>query len=216
MKWSLIHKKANPALEKHGYRDHRVREFLRQEGLLRCAYCAVHENAVGGVQAFHIDHYKPKKKFPALTNSLSNLFYVCPICNRFKSDDWPANPRPTFSNSSYPNPSKVDYSKLFDVSSSDYVVSGLFVASKYIVEKLYLNRPQLILERRYYYLNQKFEYLSSNYLPIINGLSSIGNKEAIECIVKLAEISGKLNELHSALKTIPLYEVADVTKRKKK
>jgi HNH endonuclease len=42
-----------------------------------------------GQDSFGVDHYRPKKKFPDLESTYSNLFYACNCCNRRKSDFWP-------------------------------------------------------------------------------------------------------------------------------
>jgi hypothetical protein len=62
---------------------------LRKEFLFRCAYCETREPELGGSQSFHIDHYRPKKKFPLLISAYNNLVYACRNCNTYKSDYWP-------------------------------------------------------------------------------------------------------------------------------
>lgn len=42
-----------------------------------------------GRDSFGVDHYRPKKKFPDLETTYSNLFYACNCCNRRKGDFWP-------------------------------------------------------------------------------------------------------------------------------
>src|SRR3989344_4366167 len=213
MKWALIQKTPNTTIEAYGCDDTRAKEFLRQEGGLRCVYCAIYENALGGVQGFHVEHYKPKKRFPALINILSNLFYSCPICNRFKSNDWPAEPNKKFGNSSYPNPSQVDYSILFEVDEKSGSIKGKFVASKYIVERLYFNRPQLILERRQHSLDEELNLLNGKNKDLIKELKTKSDKKSLVYLAKLADFSTKLNELFLALKKIPSYEISDVTRQ---
>ncbi|MCU0660387.1 MAG: HNH endonuclease [Candidatus Pacebacteria bacterium] len=216
MKWSLIQKTANPTIESYGCRDSRVKEFLREEGGFRCVYCAVHENALGGIQAFHVEHYRPKSKpeFAHLENSLSNLFYACPICNRFKANDWPGEPKKKHSVSSYPDPSTVDYSTLFKVSESTGLVSGPYVASKYMIERLYFNRPQLILERKEYFLRQAFEKLNADHAVLIGELVTKGGKTSGKLIKKLTDLNTKVTKHLMDLKKIPAYELADVRRRR--
>lgn len=216
MKWSQINKTANPTIESYGCTDPRVKEFLRQEGGLRCVYCAVHENALGGLQAFHVEHYRPKSKveFRHLENSLSNLFYACPICNRFKANDWPAEPNKRFSNSSYPDPSQVDYSILFNLNEKSGLVTGIFVASKYVVERLYFNRPQLILERKQYLLDRELEKLNEEYNTLVQALGNNGSAKSIKYLQSLATLNGILTKHLVDFKKIPSYEVADVSRRR--
>jgi len=216
MKWSQIIKTANPALEAYGYDDPRVKEFLRQEGGLRCVYCAVNENALGGIQAFHVEHYRPKSRqeFRHLENSLSNLFYACPICNRFKGKDWPAEPNNRFGTSSYPDPSQVDYSILFKLNEKSGFVTGIYVASKYVVERLYFNRPQLILERKQYFLDRELEKLNEQYITFIQELGNKGNAKSIKYLQSLANLNGKLSQHLLCFKKIPSYEVSDVSRKR--
>jgi hypothetical protein len=200
-------------MEGYGYRDHRVKEFLRREGGHRCVYCAIHENALGGVQTFHVEHYRPKSRFPALENALANLFYSCPICNRFKSNDWPAEPHAPFHNCCYPDPSAVDYTILFDVNQKTGLVAGRRVASKYMLERLYLNRPHLILERRQYFLDQELSKLSDDCASLIPQLGKRRSGKARQHIARLFQTSNKINRLLLDLKKIPSYEIGDVTKK---
>ncbi|MFA5934555.1 MAG: HNH endonuclease [Candidatus Paceibacterota bacterium] len=215
MKWSKIQKTTNLTVESYGCHDSRVKEFLRQEGGFRCVYCAIHENALGGIQAFHVEHYKPKSKFPTLEHILENLFYSCPICNRFKLNDWPAEPNRHLNNSSYPDPSKIDYSNIFNLNTNTGIVSGKYIASRYMVERLYFNRPQLILERRQYFLDQDLNKLNQNYMNLIKDLGVLGNKKSIKYLKTLAKLSGDINKLILDLKKIPSYEITDVSRKHK-
>jgi hypothetical protein len=114
----------------------------------RCIYCAISEARFGGVRNFHIEHYRPKKKFPQFENDVKNLYLACAICNVLKCDDWPAEPLPDHSVSAYPDPAIANYNDLFSVSEVTHSVDSATVAGKYLIERLLLNRGQLTLERR--------------------------------------------------------------------
>jgi hypothetical protein len=43
---------------------------------------------LGGIRAYQIDHFAPKKTFPARATSYANLIYCCAFCNRSKWDTW--------------------------------------------------------------------------------------------------------------------------------
>lgn len=58
----------------------------------------------GGLSTFHIDHFKPHKKFPQLKTTYSNLVYACSYVNILKSDDDPSN---------YLDPCTTDYNQHF-------------------------------------------------------------------------------------------------------
>ena len=124
------------------------KEIIAAECYHQCVYCSIHEIPWGGIDNFHIEHYRPKSKFAELALDICNLFYACPICNRFKSDDWPGEPLPDLSTPSYPNPSEHDFTEHFDYDTSTSLLSGRNVAANYVLQRLYLNRPQLIYERR--------------------------------------------------------------------
>jgi uncharacterized protein (TIGR02646 family) len=64
--------------------------FLRKDFLYRCAYCLIHEAHYGGLRNFHVDHFRPKKRFPRLSLAYKNLYYACGLCNTFKGDAWPS------------------------------------------------------------------------------------------------------------------------------
>jgi hypothetical protein len=73
------------------------KQALREDFQYRCAYCILHEgpHGVGGFHQFQIDHFRPRNKFPELTNTYSNLYYACSWCNRAKSDTWPSDEEQT-------------------------------------------------------------------------------------------------------------------------
>lgn len=114
----------------------------------RCVYCAIPESRFGGIRNFHIEHFRPKVRFPKFENNIKNLYLACAICNVLKSDDWPAEPVADHSLASYPDPFLTDYNTLFVISETTHKVGSPTVAGKYLVERVLLNRAQLIVERR--------------------------------------------------------------------
>lgn len=57
----------------------------------RCAYCDDLDKYNGGERSYHVEHFAPKEKFPALKFTYDNLLYACPYCNEAKSDKWPSD-----------------------------------------------------------------------------------------------------------------------------
>jgi hypothetical protein len=155
MKWFRIPKESSPRPQNGNY-YYQWKEHLSYESKQQCVYCAININSFGGIRNFHVEHYKPKarNKFPELENDYNNLFFACSICNCFKSDDWPNEPSPKLDNSSFPDPSKVDYSDILSYN-NQLLVESKYITGKYIIQKLFLNRPQLVLERKGFYLNQE-------------------------------------------------------------
>jgi hypothetical protein len=77
-----------PANYWNKYRKPYIKRALEHDFLGKCAYC---ESKVTHVAYQHIEHYKPKKKFPRSTFEWRNLLLSCPICNgvEYKGDNFP-------------------------------------------------------------------------------------------------------------------------------
>jgi hypothetical protein len=150
MIWFKIVKHSIPKTGKY-YWD--WKKPLSIEGKHQCVYCAISEGAFGGIRNFHVEHYRPKSntRFKKLEHNYKNLYFACSICNCFKGDDWPNDPNSALSVKCYPDPTEVDYSTIFSMD-DDYELEGNCFAAKYMIEKLFLNRPQLKIERKAYKL----------------------------------------------------------------
>ena len=135
----------------HLYRDHvpvrsgvahrnNYREYkasLRSDFLERCGYCDAQDEYFGGVTGAHIDHFAPKKKFPALKEEYTNLVYTCGFCNRAKSDKWIGND-PTVPNNGrqgFVDPCSSDYDEHLARSRSGEIVPTS-VLGEYQVDNL--------------------------------------------------------------------------------
>ena len=129
-------------------RWHQWKEAIAEHCGGVCIYCAIPEGRFGGIRNFHIEHFRPKSKFSDLEDDITNLYLACAICNVLKSDDWPGEPTPDHSLPVYPDPGATNYNTLFVVSPQSYEVSANTLAGKYLIERILLNRAQLILERR--------------------------------------------------------------------
>jgi hypothetical protein len=66
----------------------KAREHLRRDFYHRCAYCMIHEQQIGGVEAFWIDHFRPRSK-GGRVNDYANLYWACIGCNHVKGEAWP-------------------------------------------------------------------------------------------------------------------------------
>lgn len=146
MLWFRIDKASTTPPGSGTYRDWKA--ILAQEAKNQCVYCAIHEGSFGGERNFHVEHFKPKSRFKALTNSYTNLFYACAICNTFKGDQWPGLPGRSFSGIGFIDPSAVSYATVFSPDGVTGELKAQTTAGRYMLEQLYLNRSQLILERR--------------------------------------------------------------------
>lgn len=107
----------------------------------RCGYCGVSESDIGG--ELQIDHYQPITKDGG--DSLHNLVYACVHCNRFKGDYWPdENDSENFH---ILHPEKDDVSLHFYVTASGRI-EGRTPRGWFHINRLHLNRPQLIVWRQ--------------------------------------------------------------------
>lgn len=103
----------------------------------RCGYTDCNQVWFGGKRSFHIDHFKPKSKFPELSTKYSNLVYSCSYVNIAKSDDI----------SDYLDPVMIDYNEHFfrDNSGNIYPADDSPTAKyMHIKLKLYLKRYSII------------------------------------------------------------------------
>lgn len=214
LKWRRIQKENSEQPKSGKYSD--WKELIAEECYHQCVYCAISEGRFGGIRNFHLDHFRPKSKneFKHLINDIKNLYLSCSICNTFKSDDWPAEPKDDFSNISYPDPSVFDYSDIFSRNNSDGKLVGLYVASKYLVEKLYLNRPQLILERRYSKINEDFDVILKYIESIKKTMNKLDPTVSNKYYNNFITLIGKLHILLRRLDEIRPYSTKDIVRKK--
>jgi len=188
------------------------KEQIADECFKQCVYCTICEGVWGGIDHYHIDHYRPKSivRFSGLINDICNLFYACPICNRFKSNDWPNDPT-SLDEISYPDPSQIDYETIFEEDTSNFTIRSKYRSGTYVIERLYLNRPQLIYYRREQHLNK----IGENLLDEVTSLANIftpQNPDDIEllksALTLIAEIAKHLIERG----TIRPYKLMEIRK----
>lgn len=207
MKWIKITKDPLNLPIRGTYRD--WKEQIAIEGHHQCVYCAIHENLMGGIRNFHVEHYRPRKRFNELENDYLNLYYACPICNTFKGSDWPSNPKNDHSIAAYPNPSEVDYNILFKLSEVDGFIEGTNVAALYILEKLYLNRPQLVTARRMELIHNRIYEEVNMIRGLINLIDEKEYKRYAELFINLLV---EVSNLENQLRKIPYYQKQDIEK----
>lgn len=130
----------------------------------RCAYCDDLDSISGGYDAYHVEHFAPKEKFPKLIYVYENLLYSCPYCNGSKNADWPSD---DFSinivgDIGYVDPCTTDYYNHLDRDERTGNIYAKTELGNYMFKKmkLYLLRHPLIymIDK----LKQKREQLKSN------------------------------------------------------
>lgn len=211
MNWKLIVKDKKKQPTTGDYTSIEWREQIADECFYQCVYCSIHEGQFGGPNNYHIDHFRPKSipKFKPLENDICNLFYACPICNRFKSNDWPAEP--DLDAVSYPDPSQIDYSGLF-VLQNDFQIEGNCTASQYLVLRLFLNRAQLIMERREEIKVRQATELMKELSDLIDKVGEADLKEAYEALKEVDKVKNNIQELSERRKKIRPYGLKDIRK----
>lgn len=203
MKWFLIDKTATVQPAEGTYKV--WKPIVRTEAKNQCVYCAIHEAQFGGFRNFHVEHYKPKKIFPDLTNDIQNLFYSCAICNSFKGSSWPCNPKADHSVSAYPCPAEIDYATLLFVE-ANHLVASAYPAGTFVIERLFLNRPQLVMQRRFSEFRAKLNSLLDSVPTLILESKDAPVEVVLEIVTRLASATKLLVEMHDV---VP-YEVEDV------
>lgn len=208
MNWRLIIKDKTTQPKLGVYSD--WKEQIARECFYQCIYCSINEAQFGGIDHYHIEHYKPKSipRFKCLENDICNLFYSCPICNRFKSYDWP-NDADDLDIVCYPDPSKHNYSELFGISSNDYKISGAYLSTKYMTERLYLNRPQLLYERRETFLKEREQKVTD---AIDHLLEKLNNKDDFELLKESSKAVIDLNRTIQKRSKVRPYKLAEIRK----
>lgn len=194
------------------------KEFLAEEGFFQCVYCAINENNFGGMRNFHVEHYRPKsiERFKKLENDLTNLFYACSICNCFKGSHWEEEPDEDFNNFAFPDPSKVDYSTLFEIDFEKGIISPKTNTSTFLIHRLFLNRPQLILERQNFNLSRELGSILKETEKKENRLfelASEGDKQALELIRKSKQIIQNILQLLNVESSIRPYSESDIKRK---
>lgn len=210
MEWKRIEKEKSKQPIRGTYKDTHWKEQIAKECNNQCIYCCIKDGRFGGLRNFHIEHYKPKSKrcFKHLINNIKNLYLSCPICNSFKKDDWPNNPNKNLDIPCYPDPSKINYGDIINLDIVNFSISGKKIATRYMIERIYLNRPQLILERRRWYKLRERRDLFTNVRHNIEKLKN--SKRKYTLADKLLKMADRYNKLSIRLEEISPYKLSDI------
>lgn len=127
-----------------GYKKYK--EKLREEFIYTCVYCGIREPELGGSQSFHIDHYKPQKKFPKLINRYSNLLYACRNCNQYKKDYWPTFTQKLMQHIVL-NPRQEKDKRELHIDTNNFAWKGTTEQGKWNIKKLRLDSKTKIKQR---------------------------------------------------------------------
>ena len=210
MRWRRIEKENSTQPDTGGYRD--WKEQIAEECFHQCVYCCISEGQFGGTRNFHVEHYRPKSRFAHLRDDISNLFYACSICNVFKSNDWPADPNSDFSNCSYADPSAVDFTEIF-AERTEGRIDGNNTTARYMLERLYLNRPQLLLARRIAAISRRLGHLTAELHKLSELLRQREGNEPRELLGRIVDVLTRSFEIREQIRQLRPYEADDVRRR---
>lgn len=213
LKWTVFidQSRQQPSTGDYSEWKEKVSEYCEH----RCTYCCIHVSRYGGIDNFHVDHFRPKSRpeFEHLRKAIGNLYLACAICNRFKSNHWPNDPLPDHSIPAFPDPANCNYNEIFQIDGLQ--VKGLVVAARFVVEQLYLNRPQLLRERRLAVLRARAEGVIDRMKLLIRdvGASETANSDvlrrALACNQKMVDCQSALLAVYSSRP----YELHEVRRR---
>lgn len=116
-----------------------LRQAVRSAYNFACGYCGVREEDTGS--ELELDHFKPRSI--GGDDTLENLVYCCPTCNRIKGDFWAI--APTEKRLLHPNHDDLNLHLLEE---SDGLLTGLTETGKFHLTRLRLNRPPLLALRQ--------------------------------------------------------------------
>lgn len=116
----------------------KYKPVLREEFGAQCVFCLLPDASRN--QSFGVEHYRPKKRFPELATTYSNLFYACNSCNSRKGDYWPSEDQLT-SSLLIVNP--CDHVMFKHLRYAGHLVEDRTTEGAFTSERLDLNEPKV-------------------------------------------------------------------------
>jgi hypothetical protein len=127
--------------------DDTPRERVRERFGRRCGYCGVHEDDAGATLT--LDHHQPRVRGD--DEQGDNLVYACARCNEHKGSYWHADDPPHVR---LLHPGRESLTVHFS-EDPEGRLAGTTAEGSFFVERLQLNRPQLVAYRRGARLREK-------------------------------------------------------------
>jgi hypothetical protein len=168
-----------------------VRELVRQLADYRCEYCGVSEIDTGG--ELTIDHFCPTTH--GGTDEPANLLYCCMKCNQYKADFWP-DAEDIAAGRQLLHPRQENLA-IHLIQAADDTLRGLTSRGQFHIERLRLNRPQLVAYRQqkrlnwivYRQTNRLKEVLRSCYDELSTTLTQSNQQESLRIQLKAAQLA---------------------------
>ena len=152
--------RSDPAIKSH-YRAYKCE--LRIDFWNCCGYCDTPDYLLGGVRAFQIDHFAPKRRFPTRATLYTNLVYCCAFCNRAKWDTWIGNDPdvPNDGQIGFEDPCSEAYDTHLDRANDGRFI-GLSSVGTYMIRELKLN----LLRHQHIWQSQSLKKLRARLLVL--------------------------------------------------
>lgn len=164
-----------------------------------CGYCDDSDERCDRI-SFHIDHFVPKTRFPALETEYGNLVYACRFCNIHKSSKWIGNDHAVHNDGTigFIDPCTADY--------DDHVhrdahgrICGRTDLGKYIVKELNLG----LLRHELLWRSRRARVLRDMIPPLIERYDAAGLPKSdtyVDLLKRYMELSRRIDsyELQAA------------------
>jgi hypothetical protein len=155
------------------------REALRARYQFRCGYCGTDEVDAGG--ELTVDHFQPRSRDGPDTPE--NWVYACIVCNDFKGDFWHPD-----SDQRVLHPLRDDLAEHFHEAEHGRLVP-LTETGRFHIERLQLNRTQLVLRRQrrqqIQLLHQQLAHLEEENALLLRLLHGV--EEQVRLLIEQAE-----------------------------
>jgi hypothetical protein len=163
-----------------------IRHLVRERAGFACEYCGVTEGDVGG--ELTIDHYHPRSL--GGSDHPDNLLYSCPRCNGYKADYFSTH----IEDPRLWNPRREPFAEHFLVLGNGFLQPRTDVG-RFTLQRLRLNRPQLIASRLRRREREEQERLLEYYRDLVVILERLYQQQG----ALLAEQHALLEEYRSLL-----------------
>lgn len=164
-----------------------------------CGYCDDNDEGVDRI-LFHIDHFAPQVRFPALKVDYGNLVYACRFCNVCKSNHWIGDDphKPHDGQCGFVDPCSDDYEQHLERDGTGRIV-GKTPLGLYIIRKLKLNllRHELLWNAR------RLRVLRDEADALIDLYEASGRDDS-------AELTTLLRRFRELTNTIRAYELGAI------
>lgn len=167
-----------------------VRHLSKEEGGgYLVEYCERPEDYMGGEEAFEVEHFKPRSKFPQLDCVYKNLYYACRGCNGHKWETWPSD-RQFAQGKRFADPSEEDPYVDHLLETEDGGVQGTTPCGTYPAAHIRLHRDDLRKWRRL-----RAQALTD--LPVLTSVARfLEQRGSVVADSELEELEAQLNAIN--------------------